>query len=104
MNIFFKLLSFLNLLDSAGTSLSITNIALIVVITKLGMTATFDWPTASALLLTLLNYAHKRVSNQEDTASIDPSLVGQLQSDVDKLKSNMSVLSINAGIKNIAGK
>lgn len=56
---FCKTLRFLNLVDRS-CNLSITNIAVIVLITKIAMAPTLDWQTAAALLVTLLNYAHKR--------------------------------------------
>lgn len=54
-----KLLKFLQLVDREG-NLSITNIATIVVITKIAIAASIDWGVISALLVTLLNYGHKR--------------------------------------------
>lgn len=56
---FKKLLKFLQLTDKAG-DLSISNIAVIVVITKIAITSTFDWATSATLLMALLNYSHKR--------------------------------------------
>lgn len=55
---FNKVLKFFSLTDRAG-NLSITNVAVIVLITKMAV-STFDWPTAAALFMSLLNYSHKR--------------------------------------------
>ena len=54
-----KLLKFLQLTDRQG-DLSITNIATIVVITKIALAVSLDWGVISGLLITLLNYGHKR--------------------------------------------
>lgn len=57
-----KLLKFLNLIDFEG-NLSITNIAVIVGITKMAFASQFSSVDAVALVGTLLNYAHKRTVN-----------------------------------------
>lgn len=57
-----RVLSFLNLLDTSG-NLSITNIAVIVGITKMAFASQFSSVDAVALVGTLLNYAHKRTVN-----------------------------------------
>jgi len=54
-----KLLKFCNLTDK-DNNLSISNIAVIVVIIKIALAATLDWATAATLLMALLNYGHKR--------------------------------------------
>ncbi len=59
-----RLLSFLNLLDASG-NLSITNIAVIVGITKMAFAHQFSGVDATALVGTLLNYAHKRYENSD---------------------------------------
>lgn len=61
-----RLLKFLNLLDYEG-NLSITNVAVIVGITKMAFMAQMGGVDAVALVGTLLNYAHKRTtSNNAD--------------------------------------
>ncbi len=60
-----KLLSFLNLLDSDG-NLSITNVAVIVGITKMALMSQMTGVDAVALVGTLLNYAHKRIVNDSN--------------------------------------
>ncbi len=57
-----KLLRFFNLIDNDG-NLSITNVAVIVCITKMALASQFSGMDVGALLATLLNYAHKRVIN-----------------------------------------
>lgn len=57
---FKKALKFLSIMDYSGKAISITNVALIVVISKIALSPVFDWPTAAALLLSLLNYSHRR--------------------------------------------
>lgn len=55
-------LSFLSLLDNEG-NLSITNIAVIVAITKMALASQFTSVDSVALIGTLLNYGHKRMIN-----------------------------------------
>lgn len=55
-------LSFLNLTDTSG-NLSITNIAVIVCVVKIALAPQFSITEVGALLVSLLNYAHKRFVN-----------------------------------------
>lgn len=57
-----KVLAFLNLGDRQG-NLSVTNLAVYTLLAKIAMSPTLDWPTASGLLIALLNYSHKRQVN-----------------------------------------
>lgn len=62
-------LRFFNLLDR-GNKLSITNIAVIVLIVKMALAPAFDWTAATGLFVALFNYAHKRSeTNKRDIAS-----------------------------------
>lgn len=54
-----RVLAFLNLLDSEG-NLSITNVAVLVCVSKMALSAQFSGGEVGALVATLLNYAHKR--------------------------------------------
>jgi DNA-binding transcriptional regulator YdaS (Cro superfamily) len=68
MTIVLKILDFCNLLDYTGTRLSITNIALIGLVTRLAVTKDIDWPSLVAVITAFGNYAHKRTSgSSEDT-------------------------------------
>lgn len=63
-----RILSFLNLLDNAG-NLSITNISVIICLYKIAAAAQFNGTEVGALVATLLNYAHRRIiNNQSDPA------------------------------------
>ena len=55
-----KVLYKLNLTDHGNHKLSITNIAVIVCITKIALSPVISITEIGALLLSLLNYAHKR--------------------------------------------
>lgn len=61
--LFHTVLRFFNLLDRSK-NLSITNIAIIVLITKMALTP-FDWPTAAGLLVVMFNYMHKRAETNK---------------------------------------
>ena len=92
-----KVLRFLNLSDRAG-NLSITNIAVIVVITKIALAPTFTITECAALLVTLLNYGHKRIQSAkaEQVVKVDlsnvESAIQSIQSQVDTLTTNKDVL------------
>lgn len=55
-----KLLAFCNLLEYDGNRLSITNIALIILLGKLALSNNVDWPSIVAVIASFANYAHKR--------------------------------------------
>lgn len=57
-----RVLKFLSLLDNEG-NLSISNIAVIVCVTKLAIAPHFSVTEVGALMVSLLNYAHKRYTN-----------------------------------------
>ena len=57
-----RLLTFLNLLDN-NSNLSITNVAVVICLVKMALSAQFNGMDVGALMATLLNYAHKRVIN-----------------------------------------
>jgi hypothetical protein len=59
-----KILKFFNLTDKDG-NLSITNIAVIVLITKIALAPDMDWPTVGALLASMMNYMNKRTKSVE---------------------------------------
>jgi hypothetical protein len=61
---FKRLLKFLSLVDRSG-NLSITNIAVIVCITKIAIAPTFTVTEVGALMLSLFNYAHKRIESNK---------------------------------------
>lgn len=61
---FTRALLFLNLLDKDG-NLSITNVAVIVGVTKMALMSQMSGVDAVALVGTLLNYAHKRTVSSE---------------------------------------
>lgn len=63
-----NLLTFLNLTDYSGR-LSITNIAVVILLTKIAYYPTLDWAVVSGLLVTLLSYSHKRYENNRIQAA-----------------------------------
>jgi len=65
MNKLIALLSSLNLLERGNKKLSISNIAVIVCIVKIAVSSNVSVVEIGALLLSLLNYAHKRTENNK---------------------------------------
>lgn len=86
-----KVLRFFNLVDRS-CNLSITNIAVIVLITKMAIT-TFDWPSAAGLMVALLNYGHKR--NESNKAEAKANEVAALAA-VEAAKPVVSIEQLNA--------
>ena len=65
-----KVLTFLNLLDASG-NLSISNVAVCVCIAKLALAHPFQLSELGALMMSLLNYGHKRYINAQNQDSTD---------------------------------
>lgn len=78
-----KVLDFCSLI-SHDKKLSITNIAVIVLITKMALAPSIDWPTTAALMLSLLNYSHKRVNVTKDL-SLNKTLIEDVKTEMGKL-------------------
>lgn len=89
---FQKILRFFQLADRAG-NLSITNIAVIVLITKMAI-APLDWATAAGLLIALLNYGHKRLeSNKAEKEAAKLNQLATISEDLTSVKQTISALS-----------
>jgi hypothetical protein len=71
------LLIALKILDPDNT-ISLTNIGVMVVLVKIGSAPTIDWPTISALLLSLLSYNFKRKLNR-DAETAEAEAANKLQ-------------------------
>lgn len=69
-------LSFLSLLDKDG-KLSITNIAVVICVTKIAYVADPSIVDTGALLITLMNYSHKRLeSNKASSKTKQDEFIG----------------------------
>lgn len=86
---FKRILKFLQLTDRAG-DLSITNVAVIVLITKIALAATLDWATAAGLLIALLNYSHKRHESNKSIKDAQKDLeVSKVESLIQDMESRI---------------
>lgn len=111
-----ELLKFLAIMDTDSKQVSITNVAVIVIITKIALSP-FDWISASTLLIALLNYSHKRYESNkaqknkdeleviEDVplSSIVPLATQEdlikLRNELSEVKDKASKLSLSIGLK-----
>ena len=100
-----KLFGFLNLLDAEG-NLSITNVAVILVLIKLAFSPTASLTEAGMLLATLANYAHKRSTKQIKEEEVEEDLitpqVNQMQQKLNDMATQVSAMSIQSGIKKLS--
>ena len=100
-----KFLSFLNLQDSNG-NLSITNLAVYAALVKMMFVPGASLEDAGILLVTILNYSHKRFtvnSNEQRSVKVENQIVvdiDQIKEELSKVKSTTSALSIQSGFKN----
>lgn len=102
---FNNILNFLCLLDRSRTQLSLTNVVLIVVIVKIAFfTQTMSLTELTALLLSLLNYGHKRhLSNVSDKQAADAALQ-QTQTNNQLATLHTAVDNLNSSMETIANK
>lgn len=106
MNRLLKLLIACKILDDDST-VSLSSCLMIVLIVKVALTTALDWPTLSALFVTLLGYNGKkliRMKSQDTTAAVDGELkqtldahaaqITHVTSQVSKLLSASSVSTV----------
>jgi hypothetical protein len=99
-----KTANFFSLLDSEGR-LSITNVAVIIVLAKLAISPSASITEAGSLLVVLANYAHKRITNNqasdktEDVQNQINSAINLNSKQLESLESKVSALAISAGMK-----
>lgn len=91
--LFFKILSFFNVLDGTGKRLSITNVLIYVITIKLFLVATLDLSSAAALVTVVLNYGHRRYcdNNRSDGGDSDVS-----HGDMQQIRHNIQDMSKTA--------
>lgn len=77
-------------------SLSITNIGVMALLGKMIASPTIDWPTASALLLTLLSYNFKKTLLAKEA-----KVTTQSSEDLEKLKRELTELTTAFNFKNL---
>ncbi len=89
LDLLFALLRFMNLLDR-GNMLSITNIAVVVCVFKVATSLNPSLAEVGALMLSLLNYGHKRfegnVSERHESIKADVTKFTVLQNQIDNIK------------------
>lgn len=93
--VFQTILKFLNVVDRKG-NLSITNVAVIIVVTKIALAQSVGITEAGALLITLLNYGHKRT---EDAKAVKAA--NELQRDQDKRAEEIKVEQFSETLKKV---
>lgn len=98
-----KVLSFFNLLDAEG-NLSITNLAVIVVLVKLAISPSASLTEAGTLLIALANYAHKRAVNKNSQVlEVDPlkPQVDEISKKLEDMSSQVSALALSSGLTKV---
>lgn len=91
---FCSVLRFLNLVDRS-CNLSITNIALIVLITKLALAPQFSIPEVAAFFMALLNYGHKRHESNKAIANEVPEVIPTPAIDLSPIQQEIANLKAN---------
>ena len=100
-----RIFNFLNILDSEG-KLSITNLAVYIVLIKLTISPVASLTEAGSLLMVLANYAHKRIVNTanaqpDETPDMITPQIDAMKTKMSDVESKISALSLQAGIKKL---
>lgn len=102
-----SLFTFLKLIDKHDGQLSLTNVAVIVVVTKMALAPVASITDVGTLFITLLAYSSKKVINNRqknaeaipvDTSSIEKT-INSAVSEIESLKSRVSSMALSAGLK-----
>lgn len=89
-------LEFLSLVDKEG-KLSISNLAVIVVLAKLIFSPSESITEAGTLFTVIGNYAYKRYVNSQPDQTLTVS--DEVKSQLDEVKSQVNALSLSQGMK-----
>lgn len=99
-----RLFTFLRLIDDHDGNISLTNVALLIVLTKLALTQNASLIDAGSLLITLLSYQGKKLINKDAGVVISTpteDAIGILVKRVDELSNKVSAQQIGMGIKSL---
>lgn len=94
---FSKILKFLNLTDFRG-NLSITNIAVIIMVTKLAFLQSFSLTEVSAFLIAMLSYSHKRYESARAENKVNRTST-ELFKKVEELQNKVSAIDLKTGLR-----
>ena len=93
-----KMNSFLRALQlfDRDNKLSLTSIGVMVILTKIALAPVLDWATASALLLSLLSYNHKKIlmAREKDKESTDQLKIKEIEDKVTELNKAFSLKNL----------
>lgn len=98
-----KVFGFLRIIDSDG-QISLTNVALMIVLYKLGTAYSVSFTEIGALFIALANYAGKKVinnANQTPTTDAFQVQIGEMQKKLEETTTQVSSLAILSGLKKV---
>jgi hypothetical protein len=99
-----RILTFLRITDEHDNKLSLTNIALIVVLIKLVMSPNASIVEVVPLFIALAAYSAKKVINKDAAEpSADGTQLAAVETEVEEIKSRLTSISLSLGIKNLKG-
>jgi hypothetical protein len=107
VNKFYKFLTFIKIMDDHDESLSLTSIALWVVLVKLALVQSASIVDIGALLVSLASYQGKKMiplKVQESSADIQAltTSMSQVTTKLTELESKASGLAVAVGLKNLS--
>jgi hypothetical protein len=95
-----KLLNWLRITDEQG-NLSITNVAVLIVLIKLAIAPAVSLTEVGGLLIALANYSSKKLIKikQEPVQSVDNERIKTLTAALEEVKSKQSSMALTMGMK-----
>ena len=91
----------LRILENNTKKVSLSNVAVIVILVKLAISP-FDWAAASALLFSLISYQGAKVINKKLELPSDlENQVTEIKEKLSKQESQVTALSVQSGLKGL---
>jgi hypothetical protein len=91
----------LRIIESNSTRVSLSNLAVIVILFKIAISP-FDWATAAGLLFALISYQSKKVINKKvQDPNESEARVIEIKEKLESMESKVSALSVQSGIKGL---
>lgn len=101
---FKKVLTFFRVIDAHDGMVSLTNLAVLIVLIKLAIVPSTTVMDIGTLLVALTNYTGKKLINKQEPEVIENPLLPQfeqMQKTIEQLESSVTALNLQSGIKNL---
>lgn len=95
-----KALTFLRVIDEHDGKISLTNIAVIIILTKLCFIQSASMVDIGALFIALMNYAGKKVMYQKEV-KVEQASITEIENKISEMEGSISALNISSSLKKL---